>query len=57
MTTSLNLFLDTSKTIKSGQTVSHSWGGKSKAIVPDCSIVGYMKASTGDYYTPPVDVC
>ncbi|RPE43232.1 hypothetical protein EDD90_6424 [Streptomyces sp. Ag109_O5-1] len=57
MTTGDSLYLDTAKTIKSGQTASHSWGGKSKAAVPDCTIVGYMKASTGDYYTPPVDVC
>ncbi|MFJ4563960.1 hypothetical protein ACIP4U_09625 [Streptomyces caelestis] len=57
MTTSKELFLDDWKTISKGQTLSHSWGGKKKSAVPDCTIVGYMKASTGDYYTPPVNVC
>ncbi|MEU0384353.1 hypothetical protein [Streptomyces chartreusis] len=57
MTTSDEMFLDTWKTISKGQTVSHSWGGLKKSRVSDCTIVGYMKASTGDYYTPPVNVC
>jgi hypothetical protein len=57
MTTGDELFLDTQKSISAGQTFSHSWGGKRKSAVPDCSIAGYMKASTGNYYTPNVGVC
>jgi hypothetical protein len=57
MTTSSELFLDTQKSISSGQTLSHSWGGNRKSAVPDCTIAGYMKASTGNYYTPTVSVC
>ncbi len=57
MDTSTELFLDSTKTISAGQTLSHSWGGKPKSRVDDCTIVGYMKATTGDYYTPPVSVC
>jgi hypothetical protein len=57
MTTGASLFLDTQKTISAGQTLSHSWGGKKKSEVPDCSIAGYMKASTGNYYTPNLNVC
>ncbi|MFE2319047.1 hypothetical protein ACFXC8_39110 [Streptomyces sp. NPDC059441] len=52
-----SLFFDSEKTISSGQTVSHSWGGKKKSAVPDCTITGYMKASTGNYYTPQINVC
>ncbi|MFI9564244.1 hypothetical protein [Streptomyces rishiriensis] len=57
MTTGASLFLDTQKSISSGQTLSHSWGAKRKSDVPDCSIAGYMKASTGNYYTPNLEVC
>ncbi|WP_460065603.1 hypothetical protein [Streptomyces sp. YKOK-I1] len=57
MTTGNALFLDTQKSISSGQTLSHSWGGKRKSEVEDCSIAGYMKASTGNYYTPNLEVC
>jgi hypothetical protein len=57
MTTSKELYQDKWRTASKGQTVSHSWGGLKKSAVPDCTIVGYMKASTGDYYTPPVSVC
>jgi hypothetical protein len=57
MTTSEALYLDTQKTISAGQTLTKSWGGKSKAAVSDCTIAGYMKASTGNYYTPQVGVC
>ncbi|MCK8434179.1 hypothetical protein G3I77_14430 [Streptomyces sp. D2-8] len=57
MNTSKELSLDKWRTISKGQTVSRSWGGQKKSAVPDCTIVGYMKASTGDYYTPPVNVC
>ncbi|MDO0933118.1 hypothetical protein QQY66_15985 [Streptomyces sp. DG2A-72] len=52
-----SLFLDTQKSISSGQTLSHSWGGKRKSDTESCDIAGYMKASTGNYYTPNVDVC
>lgn len=57
MTTGEELFLDAQKSISSGQKLSHSWGGKRKSAVPDCSIAGYMKASTGNYYTPNIGVC
>ncbi|MEU0036237.1 hypothetical protein [Streptomyces sp. NPDC006333] len=57
MTTENALFLDTQKSISSGQTLSHSWGGKKKSDTGDCSIAGYMKASTGNYYTPNLSVC
>lgn len=57
MTTSSELFFDTQKSIAAGQTISHSWGGKQKSRVPDCTIAGYMKASTGNYYTPPLSIC
>ncbi|MEH0544525.1 hypothetical protein QA802_15955 [Streptomyces sp. B21-105] len=57
MTTGAALYLDTQKSISSGQTLSHSWGGKRKSDVPECSIAGYMKASTGNYYTPNLEVC
>lgn len=57
MTTSDELFLDTQKSIRAGQTLSHSWGGQRKSRVPDCTIAGYMRASTGNYYTPPLSVC
>ncbi|MFG2481065.1 hypothetical protein [Streptomyces fagopyri] len=57
MTTGKALFLDTQKSISSGQTLSHSWGGKKKSDTDGCSIAGYMKASTGNYYTPNLSVC
>ncbi|MFI1702770.1 MULTISPECIES: hypothetical protein [Streptomyces] len=57
MTTGRELFKDDQRSISSGQTLSHSWGGKRKSEVPDCSIAGYMKASTGNYYTPNLEVC
>ncbi|WP_093772918.1 hypothetical protein [Streptomyces sp. yr375] len=57
MDTGASLVVDTQKSISSGQTLSHSWGGKKKSDVPDCSIAGYMKASTGNYYTPNLSVC
>ncbi|WP_307627349.1 hypothetical protein [Streptomyces turgidiscabies] len=57
MTTGNELFLDTQKSISAGQTWTHSWGGKRKSAVADCSIAGYMKASTGNYYTPNIGVC
>ncbi|MCQ9179912.1 hypothetical protein KMT30_12940 [Streptomyces sp. IBSBF 2953] len=57
MTTGRSLFLDTQKTIGKGQTLSHSWGGKKKSDTDECSIAGYMKSSTGNYYTPNLEVC
>ncbi|MFF0434791.1 hypothetical protein ACFYU9_21465 [Streptomyces sp. NPDC004327] len=48
---------DTQKTISKGQTVSKSWGGRAKADAGGCRVAGYMKASTGNYYTPTIDVC
>ncbi|GGY71234.1 hypothetical protein [Streptomyces xanthochromogenes] len=44
-------------TISSGQTKTHSWGGLLKSNADDCSVAGYMVATTGNYYTPPVGVC
>ncbi|MFD8615592.1 hypothetical protein [Streptomyces sp. NPDC059631] len=57
MTTGEELFLDSQKTAVDGSDIKHSWGGKKKSAVPDCSIAGYMKASTGNYYTPNLSVC
>lgn len=57
MSTGDELFMASSRSISKGQTASHSWGGKKKSRVPDCTIVGHMTASTGVYYTPPIGVC
>jgi hypothetical protein len=57
LVTDNSLYLDSQKSISSGQTVSHSWGGKQKSDAGGCSIAGYMKASTGNYYTPNVSIC
>ncbi|WP_326680849.1 hypothetical protein [Streptomyces sp. NBC_01237] len=57
MSTSDALYKAAAVNISSGQTKTHSWGGKAKSQVSDCDITGYMVASTGSYYTPPVDVC
>ncbi|MFF9566633.1 hypothetical protein [Streptomyces sp. NPDC014685] len=57
MTTGGALYKATAIKISSGQTKTHSWGGKPKSQVSDCDISGYMVASTGQYYTPPVLVC
>ncbi|MER5858254.1 hypothetical protein ABT131_21970 [Streptomyces sp900105245] len=57
MDTGADLFFDTQKTAVAGSDIKHSWGGKKKSAVPDCSIAGYMKASTGNYYTPNLSVC
>lgn len=48
-----------SKSISSGQTVSHSFGGQSKAkYAYDCKATGKMKASNGGpWYTPTVHFC
>ncbi|MFR9796132.1 hypothetical protein ACL02U_09550 [Streptomyces sp. MS06] len=51
------LYFDSWKTAVAGSDIKHSWGGKRKSEVPDCSIAGYMKASTGNYYTPNLSVC
>ncbi|MBT1095083.1 hypothetical protein [Streptomyces sp. Tu102] len=55
--TSNELFKDSAKSVSKGQTVKHNWGGLRKSRVQDCSVVGYMEADTGQYYTPPVSVC
>ncbi|MCE3034659.1 MULTISPECIES: hypothetical protein [Streptomyces] len=55
--TGKSLFLDSQRTAVKGSDIKHSWGGKKKSDVPDCSIAGYMKASTGNYYTPNLNVC
>lgn len=52
MTTSDALYKAAAVNISSGQTKTHSWGGKAKSAVSDCDITGYMVASTGQYYTP-----
>ncbi|MEV0220054.1 hypothetical protein [Streptomyces sp. NPDC050704] len=57
LATGNGLYLDTQKSISSGQTLSHSWGGLRKSDASDCSVAGYMKASTGNYYTPNIGVC
>ncbi|GGU13070.1 hypothetical protein [Streptomyces violascens] len=45
-------------TVSSGQTKTNSWGGIAKSESSStCNITGYMVASTGKYYTPPVSVC
>ncbi|RRQ85248.1 hypothetical protein CQW44_20015 [Streptomyces griseofuscus] len=55
--TGKSLFLDSQRIAVKGSDIKHSWGGKKKSDVPDCSIAGYMKASTGNYYTPNLNVC
>ncbi|MFF4756810.1 hypothetical protein ACWD5R_44040 [Streptomyces sp. NPDC002514] len=55
--TGKSLYLDSQKTAVAGSDISHSWGGLKKSDAPDCSVAGYMKASTGNYYTPNISVC
>ncbi|MFD8967707.1 hypothetical protein ACFV0C_22375 [Streptomyces sp. NPDC059568] len=43
--------------ISSGQTKSKSWGALRKSDAEGCSVAGYMNASTGNYYTPNLQVC
>ncbi|GGU12473.1 hypothetical protein [Streptomyces lateritius] len=57
MTTGNALYTDSLKSISAGQTLSKSWGGLRKSDTADCTIAGYMKASTGNYYTPNLNVC
>ncbi|GGQ21188.1 hypothetical protein [Streptomyces roseolilacinus] len=62
---SIQLALDTGNslhkteamTISSGQTKSKSWGGMPKSKAKDCSVAGYMVATTGKYWTPNLKVC
>ncbi|MFJ2743599.1 hypothetical protein ACIO3O_28565 [Streptomyces sp. NPDC087440] len=64
-TVSIQLALDTGESlyktdamqISAGQTKTKSWGGLAKSKVPDCTVAGYMVATTGKYYTPNVGAC
>ncbi|MGW1882838.1 hypothetical protein [Streptomyces sp. NPDC001970] len=43
--------------VSKGQTKSKSWGGHPKSRTEDCTIAGYMVATTGKYWTPSLPVC
>lgn len=47
---------DSQQNISAGQTKTKSWGGLLKSST-DCTPQGYMKTSTGNYYTPYLKVC
>ncbi|MFI2372786.1 hypothetical protein [Streptomyces sp. NPDC018833] len=47
---------DTQQNISAGQTKTKNWGGMLKSNT-DCSPQGYMKTSTGNYYTPYIIIC
>ncbi|MGW3008455.1 hypothetical protein ACWC9R_06370 [Streptomyces sp. NPDC001219] len=55
MTTESILVKSPAKTVKKGQKVGHSWGGRSVADTGDCSATGFMKSDGSTYYTPPVN--
>lgn len=55
MTTESILVKSPAKTVKKGQKVGHSWGGRSVADTGDCSATGFMKSNGSTYYTPPVN--
>ncbi|EKX63801.1 NADAR family protein [Streptomyces ipomoeae] len=57
MVTKNSIFKDSQKTAVAGSVIKHSWGGKKKSDTGSCTITGYMVASTGKYYTPPLSVC
>lgn len=56
MSTGDELFLDSQKSVSSGQT-SPTVGEVRSMAVPARSVAGYMKASTGGYHTPPLSIC
>ncbi|MFG3551855.1 hypothetical protein [Streptomyces sp. NPDC047725] len=54
-----SVFTSPQKAVSAGQTVSHFFGGKSKAqYAPDCKAAGLMNSNNGGpYWTPIVTFC
>ncbi|MDX3112123.1 hypothetical protein ACN6K4_004878 [Streptomyces hayashii] len=44
------------KRLRRGETLAGTVASK-KSDTDECSIAGYMKSSTGNYYTPNLEVC
>ena len=57
LSTGVALFKTDAMKISAGETKTKNWGGLAKSQTTDCSVAGYMIASTGKYYTPNLDDC